>query len=91
MAESPYSYNGLFFPPKLPFRMGDLDPHVIHSSLGPPESSTQAASQSLQQFLHKRPQSVPILYNGTPLPPVKIAPCHGRFWTPSNTWFPGPT
>jgi len=23
--------------------------------------------------------------------PLKIAPSHGGIWTPSNTWFPGPT
>jgi len=23
--------------------------------------------------------------------PLKIAPSHGAIWTPSNTWFPGPT
>jgi len=33
---------------------------------------------------------VPILYNGTPLSPLKIAPSHGWIWTPSNTWFSGP-
>ena len=27
-------------PSKLPHPMGDLDPHLIHGSLGPPESST---------------------------------------------------
>jgi len=37
------------------------------------------------------PQSVPILYNGTPLSPLKIAPSHGGIWTPSNTCFLGPT
>jgi len=31
--------------------MGDLNPHLIHGSLGPPESSTQMASRSLQLFL----------------------------------------
>jgi len=40
-------------PTKLPFPMDvwDVDPNLIHSSLGPPESSTQTASQSLQPFL----------------------------------------
>jgi len=35
-------------------------------------------------------RSVPILYNGPPLPPKIIAP---SFWdrAPSNTWFLGPT
>jgi len=29
----------------------DLDPNLIHGSLGPPESSTQTASRSVQPFL----------------------------------------
>jgi len=33
---------------------------------------------------------VRILHNGTPLPP-KIAPFHMGIWTPSKTWFSGPT
>jgi len=36
---------------KLPFLMEDLDLCLIDSSLGPPKSSTQTASQSLQLFL----------------------------------------
>jgi len=31
---------------------GDLDPHLIHGSLGPPESTCQTASRSVQPFLH---------------------------------------
>jgi len=57
----------------------------------PPESSTQMASRLVQPFLHRRPQSVPRLYNGTSLLPLKIAPSHGGSESPSNTWFPGPT
>jgi len=77
-------------PPKLPLAMGDLDPHLIYGSMGPSESSTQMVSWSFQPFLHRRPQSVPILYNGTPLP-LLIAPSHGGSGPQSNTWFPGPT
>jgi len=33
----------------------------------------------------------PLLYSGTPLRPLKIAPSHGGIWTPFNVWFPGPT
>jgi len=29
---------------------GDLDPHLIHASLGPPESTTRTASTILDQF-----------------------------------------
>jgi len=36
-------------------------------------------------------RSVPTVYNGPPLHPLKIAPSHWGIWTPSNTWFPGPT
>ena len=32
-----------------------------------------------------------MLYNGTPILPQTFAPSHGGIWTPSNTWFPGPT
>jgi len=39
------------FPSKLPLPTGDLDLHLIHGSLGPPESSTQTASRSVQPFL----------------------------------------
>jgi len=31
--------------------MGDLDSHLIHHSLGPPESTTQTASRSVHRFL----------------------------------------
>ena len=33
---------------------------------------------------------VPILCNGPPLSPQNC-PSYGEIWTPSNTWFPGPT
>jgi len=78
------------FPSKLPLAMRDLDPHLIYGSMGPSESSTQTVSWSFQPFLHRRPHSVPILYNGTPLPLV-IAPSHGASGPQSNTWFRGPT
>jgi len=40
------------FPPKIsPFPWGDLDPHLIHGSPGPPKSSTQTAARSVQPFL----------------------------------------
>jgi len=42
-------------------------------------------------FLHRCPLSVPVLDNGTPLPPLKIAASHGGCGHPSNTWFPWPT
>jgi len=39
------------FPSKLPLPMGGSGPYVIHDSLGPPKSSTQMATWSLQPFL----------------------------------------
>ena len=36
---------------KLPLHMGDLGPRPIHGSLGPPESTPQMVSQSVQPFL----------------------------------------
>jgi len=43
-----------------------------HDSYGPSELTTQMASRSVQPYSHKGPQGVPILYNGTPLPPSKL-------------------
>ena len=37
-----------FSPSKLPLCTGDLEPHLTHGSLGPPESTPQTASQSVQ-------------------------------------------
>ena len=34
------------------FACGNLDSRLIHSSLGTPESTTQAASRSVQRFFH---------------------------------------
>jgi len=48
----PILYNGTPLPPsKLPLPMGGSGHHLIHGSLGPPESSTQTASRSVQPFL----------------------------------------
>jgi len=40
-----------FLPENCPFPWGDLNPHLTHHSVGPPESSTKTASQSVQPFL----------------------------------------
>ena len=53
-AECPYSllYHGTpLSPSKLPLPMGLLNPHLIHGPLGPPKSSTQMASRTVQPFL----------------------------------------
>ena len=40
------------FPPQNCPLHGGLEPSLMHSSSGPPESTTQMASQSVQRFLH---------------------------------------
>ena len=40
-----------FFPINLPLPMGDLNPHLIHGSLGPPKSSTTTASWLVRAYL----------------------------------------
>jgi len=85
----PILCNGRPFPLKLPLPMGIW--HHPTRFLGPIRAYNQMASRSVQPFLHRWPQSVPILYNGTPLSLLKIAPSHWGIQTPSNTWFPGPT
>jgi len=52
--------------------LSTCEPRQTRGSLVPPKSSTQTASRSVQPFLHSSPQSVPILYNGTPLSPSKL-------------------
>jgi len=74
-------YNGPSLSPKIALSYGGLEPHLTHDSLGPSEPVTQRASRSFQPFLHRWPQSVPVLYNATPLP-LKIAPSHWGIWTP---------
>jgi len=47
----PILYNGTpLLPSKLPLPMGNLDPHLIHGSVGSPKSSTPTASRSVQPF-----------------------------------------
>jgi len=70
----------------------DPRPHIICASLDQSKSTFQTAYRSVQLFLHRSRQRVPILYNGTPLFPSKLpipfAWGSGRL---SNTWFLGPT
>jgi len=35
--------------------LAPVDPHLIHDSLGPSESTTQTASRSVLPFLHRWP------------------------------------
>jgi len=41
------------FPQKITLPMGDLDPHLIHDSLGPSKPKIQTASGSVQLLLHR--------------------------------------
>jgi len=54
-------------------------PHLIHASLGPPESKSHMASRLVQPFLHSWRQSIPIINNGPPSRPFlpKITNSHG--------------
>jgi len=49
------------------------------------------ANRSVQPFLHSSRQEVPILYNGPPLPHLKLPLPMWGSGPQSNTWFPGPT
>jgi len=53
-AECPYAlqWDAPIPPKNCPFPWGNLDLHLVNGSLGPPESSTQTASWSVQTFLH---------------------------------------
>jgi len=42
-------------PRKLHLPVGDLHPHLIHGSLGPPKSSSKTACQLVQLLLHSSP------------------------------------
>jgi len=74
----------VLFPKNCRFAWSDLDPYLMHGSLGPLKSLVQTASRSVQPFLHSSRQSVPILYNGPPCP-LKIVHSHGGSVPPSNT------
>jgi len=71
---------------------GDLNPYLIHGSVGPPESSPQTASRSVHRFCtaHHRVSLCPyILQWAAPSP--QNCPFPWGIWIPSNTWFLGPT
>jgi len=78
----------VLFPKNCTFALGNLDPHLIHESLRPPESKSQMASGSVQLFLYGSQQRVAILNNGPPFP-LKIDPSTGS-GPLSNTWFVRP-
>jgi len=69
----PILHNGPLSPLKTAASYGDLDPHLTHGSLGPPESSNQMESRSVHRLLHSSMQSVLIFYNALPLSPSKLS------------------
>jgi len=73
-------------------RTGDLDPHLIHGSMSPPEPTTETASRSVQPFLHSWWQTAIglVIPNYVVFPPKKF-PFAWGIWTPSNTCFLGLT
>jgi len=66
-----------------------MDPHLIHDSLDPSKPVTQMASRSVQPFCTD--DRIVSLYFTMGRPPPQNCPLPWKIWTPSNTWFPGPT
>jgi len=56
----PILYNGRPFRKKLPLLIGGSGSNLIHDCLGQSEPTVQTALRSVQLFLHRWPQSVPI-------------------------------
>ena len=65
-----------------PLAWGDLNPHLIHGSLGPPESTAQTASRSVQPFFGKLTAESRYTLQWAAPSPLKIAPSHGEIWAP---------
>jgi len=64
--------------------------YMLPRGLPDSESTTLTASQSIQPFMHSSRQCRWACLGMSIL--LKIAPRHGEaIWTPSNTWFRGPT
>jgi len=81
-------------PSKLPLLMGDLNPHLIRGSLSPPDSASQAASQSVQPFSFCTAHSRMSLYftvHTVDTPSTKLPLQMQRSGSPPNTWFLGRT
>jgi len=68
-AESPHTLQLAPLFPRLFLSMGGSELRLIYDYLSQYKPTTQRTSPSVQPFLRKWPQSVPILYNGPPLPP----------------------
>jgi len=83
MTESPHTLQWATLSPKIVPSHGGSGYHPIHDFLGHSEPTIQPASRLVQPLLHRWLQSVPILYNGTPLSPWTI---HGSERT-LTSWF----
>ena len=55
---------------KMPLPLGGSSPHLVHGSLGPPESSSKTARRSVKPVLRSSPYSVHLLYIG----PLRFPP-----------------
>jgi len=60
---------GMALPLKIAPSHGGSVPHLIHASLDPPNSTSHMTSRSVQPFLHRWLQKVPLIYNDRPFPP----------------------
>jgi len=65
--------------------------HLICACFGPPESTCQTASQSVQPLFAHLMAECPYTLQWTAPFFFKIAPSHGGSGPPSNTWFLEPT
>ena len=65
---------------------------LAHDSLGHPSAQPKRHLDRCSCFCtdDRSPQRAPMLYNGTPICPLKIAPSHGESGPLSNTWFLSP-
>jgi len=86
MAECRRACSGVSFPIKIAPSHAAIWTHLLHASLGSPESTSQTAPQSVQPFLHSSRQSVPIVYNG-PLLSCSTLPLTMGSAPTSNTCF----
>jgi len=74
--------------PQIAPSYGDLDPHLIHDSLGQSKPTNQMASRSVQPFWTDDRRA--FLYFTMVRPPPQNCPFPLGIWTPSYTWFLGP-
>jgi len=81
----PILYNWPYLPPSiLLLRKRDLDPYLIRTSLGPPNSASQTASQSVQPFYTAYGRAS-LYFTMSHPSPLKISHLHRGMWTP--TWY----